>query len=259
MWHRNALVYLNVATIFFIIFITANMSAIAQAIIAEPYTYLSAIWAGSENSLWLHLVLVPLSVVAGIAVGAGILLERPRFAETTRQFALWSLMVGVPLESLCTILLLVVDERISAAQQSKIITLETLLAPRQLTDENIRHIVMSLAKFPNVPFDVAVDENEEPRHLLGRILTALSAAHWDRKSWGGPAVGLALYLEGKAIAFMPGNGVVVAYAVAREKDLGPPAKALAFALTKEGIPTSTIAIAKAAIVDRIRLSVGVKP
>ena len=94
--------------------------------------------------------------------------------------------------------------------------------------------------------------------MLGKILDALAVAHWDRKPWGGPGVGLAIYIEGKAIAFMPLDGVSVAYDPSHENDLGPPAKALASALTAVGIPTSinTKAVTRA---EQIRLFIGVKP
>lgn len=219
--------------------------------------YVSALLSGTVDPFWPHAVFISASVIASIAVGAGILLERPQYSPLVHRTAMWLVVSGVVIESICTVCLFVFDEGISGVQQAKIIALETRLAPRKLTNESLVRIVAVLSQFSNIPFDVAVDENAEPRRLLGQILGALYSAHWDRKSWGGPG-GMAIYLEGKAIALMPLDGVTVAYDASQEKDFGPPAKALASALSNEGIPTAvtTDAITRA---EQIRLMVGVKP
>jgi hypothetical protein len=93
---------------------------------------MSAVWAGTENPLWPHLVLIPGSVLAGIAVGAGIVFERPEYPESVHRIAFWLVVAGVAVESIMTVSLFVVDERISGAQQDKIFVLEKEAAPRDL-------------------------------------------------------------------------------------------------------------------------------
>jgi hypothetical protein len=78
---------------------------------------------GTEDPFWPHIVLVPLSVVAAIAVGAGIVFERPKYPAAVHHIAFWLVVAGVAIESLCTVMLFVTDERISQAQQDKIIAL----------------------------------------------------------------------------------------------------------------------------------------
>jgi hypothetical protein len=131
-------------------------------------------------------------------------------------------------------------------------------APRSLNSKQLARIAAAISGFQNTPYDAAVDENTEPRHLLGEILTALNAAHWNRRPWGGPGTGLAIYVDGIPIAFAPLDGVQVAYDPSQEQDFGAPANALASALSKEGIPTNVVtnAVTRA---EQIRLFVGVKP
>jgi hypothetical protein len=88
-------------------------------------TYLSALFSGTTEPFWPHLILISGSVLAGIAVGAGILLESNEYSTSVHRLANWLVIVGVVIESVCTVCLFVFDEGISGAQQSKIIALET--------------------------------------------------------------------------------------------------------------------------------------
>jgi hypothetical protein len=112
---------------------------------AAILTYFRATWSGRADPFLPHLALLSLSVLAGIAVGAGILLERPKYSEATHRIATWLVIVGVAIESLCTVSLFVVDERVSNAQQSKIIALEQDAAPRTL-DKDQYNSLMSLRR-----------------------------------------------------------------------------------------------------------------
>lgn len=80
--------------------------------------YISDLWAGTAGVLWPHAILLSLSLLAGMAVGAGILLERPRFSPKVHCVAMCLVIAGVFVESICTISLFAVDERISVAQQT---------------------------------------------------------------------------------------------------------------------------------------------
>jgi len=63
-------------------------------------------------------------VVASIAVGVGIIFERPKYSAAVHRVAFWLVVTGIVVEAICTIFLFVFDEGISSAQQSKIIVLE---------------------------------------------------------------------------------------------------------------------------------------
>lgn len=93
---------------------------------------MSGFFSGSVDVFLPHVVFLTVAAVASFAVAAGIVLENPK----------WSLanvlvIGGVAIEAICTFLLFGFDEGISAAQQSKIVTLETRLAPRQLDDRQM--------------------------------------------------------------------------------------------------------------------------
>ena len=124
--------YLRHAAIAAISFISAIIETIIHTTIAPIYAYISAVWAGTENPLWLHLVLIPGSVLAGVAVGLGIVFERPKCSEAVQHIGFWLVVLGVAVESLCTVSLFVVDERISIAQQSTIIDLMRAAGSRRI-------------------------------------------------------------------------------------------------------------------------------
>lgn len=173
--------YLKHAAIAAISFIIAIIDTINHTIIAPPYAYMSTVWAGTENPFWPHLVLVPLSAIAGIAVGAGIVLERPKYSAAVHRVAFWFVVVGVAVESLCTIALFCVDERISGAQQSKIIALESA---RRLNPESAQRVIEKLKPYAGTKFASLVMPDSECLNLLTQIEEILPKAGWvetDRK------------------------------------------------------------------------------
>jgi hypothetical protein len=156
-------------------------------------TYLSAVWAGTEDPFWPHLVLVPLSVVAGIAVGVGIVLERPKYCPAIHRIAFWLVVVGVAIESLCTVALFITDERISLA-------LETEIAPRLLTAERGNELIALFEKFPGRTVRVSSYELDLESGVLGwQMLGAAKAAHLptnprlqSQDALGGELIGLSV-------------------------------------------------------------------
>ncbi|MDP8997634.1 MAG: hypothetical protein M3O03_11635 [Pseudomonadota bacterium] len=118
-----------------------------QTTIAAIYAYISAVWAGTEDPFWPHVVLISASVAAGFAVGAGIIFEGAKYSEKTHRTAVWFVILGIAIESVCTVGLFVIDERISNAQQSKIIALETRLAPRWLTLDECKEVSAAMVPF----------------------------------------------------------------------------------------------------------------
>jgi hypothetical protein len=117
---------------------------------ASMLAYFSAVWAGEADPLWPHVVLLSVSIISAFTVGAGILLESPKYSDSVHRVATWLVLGGIAVESLCTVLLFVFDERVSGAQQSKIIALETRIAPRILTTAQSDVIQTLRSKVPAV-------------------------------------------------------------------------------------------------------------
>jgi hypothetical protein len=147
---------------------------------AAMLSYLGTLWAGIAEPFWPHTILISLSVLAAFTVAAGILYERPKYSEAAHRGATWLVIGGVAVESICTVLLFVFDERISQAQQSKIIALETRLAPRVIFDDEQQRMVERLKPYAGTPFDFTVDASPEPLAFADRISDTLIKAGWKR-------------------------------------------------------------------------------
>jgi hypothetical protein len=111
--------------------------------------YFSAVWSGTADPFWPHAVLLSLSVLAGIAVGAGIIFEAPKYSSATHRVAILLVIFGVAIESVCTICLFVFDERISQVQSDRIESLTKQLriaeihaADRLITDDEQEKFVL---------------------------------------------------------------------------------------------------------------------
>jgi hypothetical protein len=98
-------------------------------------TYFNAFISGDLNSYWTHLWLLGGIFLFEVIVGIGIILE-VTLPMTLRQIIATGMVVGgILVGIMLTLGLFVFDEGISSAQQSKIIALETQIAPRILTKE----------------------------------------------------------------------------------------------------------------------------
>jgi hypothetical protein len=124
-------------------------------------TYFSVVWAGEADPLWPHVVLLSVSIFAAFTVGPGILLESPKYSAAIHKLATWMVLGGIAVESLCTVLLFVFDERISARQDSiisgqnkEIISLQKRLAARTLSDDQVGKIVERLRPLGGQHFDI---------------------------------------------------------------------------------------------------------
>jgi hypothetical protein len=107
---------------------------LAQERIAAVLTYLGAVWLGEANPPWPHVVLLSFGILAAFTVGIGILLESPKYSTSLHNLATWLVLGGIAIESLCTVQLFVFDERISARQDSIIISQQSrILALQQQT------------------------------------------------------------------------------------------------------------------------------
>jgi hypothetical protein len=113
--------------------VIAIILTLNQPIIAAALTYVSILLSGEVSPFWRHVCLLSFSVAASVAVGAGIIFERPKYSPSVHRVAFWLVVVGIAVEAVCTIFLFVFDEGISHAQQSKIISLEEYISGRRMT------------------------------------------------------------------------------------------------------------------------------
>lgn len=129
--------------------------------------------------------------------------------------------VGRRYKSLCTTGLFVVDERISGAQNDKIIALETRLAPRFLPITPA--FLERMREFKGTPYDVSIALSVEPV-FVNQIAVGLELAGWDWKSYpeGNPrfvygpakqAIGLLGLVEGVHFEYDPDEGAAFKPAV----------------------------------------------
>src|SRR4029077_19635229 len=63
---------------------------INHARMAAMLTYLSAALSVGVSPFWPHLILLSVSVLAGVAVGAGIIFEAPEYSAATHRKAKWA-------------------------------------------------------------------------------------------------------------------------------------------------------------------------
>jgi hypothetical protein len=229
--------------------------------------YISAIWAGAEDPVWPHLVLIPLSVFAGIAVGAGIVFEAPKYSEKAHKRAFWAVVLGIAIESLCTVLLFVVDERISAAQQStielqqsKIIELETKLAPRELSSTQRESVAAAIKSFSGMHVDFAMDQSLESMNLLDEVEGAILSAGWEEVP---PPPNVATFNRGNKppVAIRTNAAVWVLYPLRSGEPFKSAAESLAKSLRQNGliVGLNVILGADPYDLDKIHVWTGAKP
>ena len=165
----------------FISCIIAIILTVNQPSIAAILTYASKFDSGELPSGWPHLWLLFTSVLASFAVGAGIIFERPSYPPSIHSIAFWLVIGGIAIEALCTIFLFVFDEGIKNAQQSKIIALETRLAPRHL--EQAAKFIYQAKAFSGTKFAMSAGPSFETEGFAIEIAEALRAAGWQWISW----------------------------------------------------------------------------
>ena len=176
--------------------------------IAAAVTYFSTVWAGEADPLWPHVVLLTVSIFAAFGVGAGILLESPKYSAAVHKVATWLVLGGIAVESLCTVLLFVFDERISSnqqstieEQQSKIIALESAFAPRVL--EQGGDTARALAKFSSeFEYLVISAPGLEAEETAGQIRYLLKTSGWKEYLGPMPSYGAGRFQEGVRAKFM---------------------------------------------------------
>ena len=149
-------------------------------------TYFAAMWLGEADPLWPHVVLLSVSILAAFVVGAGILLESPKYSTSLHKLATWLVLGGIAIELLCTVLLFVFDERISArqdsviiSQQSRILALQQQTSNCSLSAEDSRQLSTQLARFSGQPAKIVVfPVNFESVWIADQVYGILLNAHW---------------------------------------------------------------------------------
>jgi hypothetical protein len=167
--------------------VIAIILTIVHPNIAAVLAYSSAVWAGDEDPVWPHLVLIPGSVLAGTSVGAGIVFERPKYSTAVHRVAFWLVVVGVAVESVVTVLLFVVDERISNALETRLnarteelLTVRKLTADRSLTPDEQKSLTTALSAFPGQAGKIVIfPVNFETVWLADQIWGAMLHAKWE--------------------------------------------------------------------------------
>ena len=184
---------------------------------AAILTYLSAALSGGVSPFWPHLVLISVSVLAGAAVGAGIIFESPKYSVAIHRLATWLVIGGVAVESLCTVGLFVFDEGISHAQQAEIISLRKAAAPRNIRGDEFRKIADALKSYRGIKYDLSLPPLNNPgfvgsllepgSYLPEQLVTALRLGGWEIKSMDGDIPKTALPWEFAGAAVIPSPSV----------------------------------------------------
>jgi hypothetical protein len=162
----------------------AATAANSHARIAGMWMYVSALLSGTAEPFWPHFVLISGSVLAGIAVGAGIIFESSEYSASVHRVAKWLVIVGVVVESLCTVCLFVFDEAISSTQQATIRDQQAeiirLTTPRNLSPAAVKRVESKVCPFGPKEFDIVFVTMDEI--LFGNELQQIWAAcGWSSK------------------------------------------------------------------------------
>jgi hypothetical protein len=207
----------------------------------------------SFDAVETHEWLIGVCIAGSLAVGFGILLESWPPKSLKAKIAMGLVIGGVVVEALFTILLFVFDEGISSsqqkvisAQQSKIIALETRLAPRIISEAQKLELIAKLKSFDGgLEFDAAVEiHDNEQVQLLSSLMDILTKAAWKQIDWAYAAGGITYKLGSGAGS--PSIGDVASYDVeiqVRKESLDrlkPAAETLALALIAIGIASHAV-------------------
>jgi hypothetical protein len=218
-------------------------------------TYVSRFLSGDLEPFWPHVTLLSLAVLSSIAVGGGIIFERPKYPPSIHRVAFWLVVGGIAVEAVCTIFLFVFDEGISDAQQSKIIALEMRIASRDLSPYQQKRITSKISSFVGQPYTLAVSGDPESVHFLPTVDAILKDAGWIKLP---PPAGGLLLPDGTASIAVKSK-VVVLVPADKQSELGPKAIEFVKALEDEDIAASAGFDPKVYNSNTIEITVGSKP
>lgn len=213
-----------------------------------------ASWS-TDHALLVHGYLLGFAVFSTAVVAAGIIWENgpPEVAEIATRLVIW----GVAAEAICTVALFVFDEGISSSQQSKIIALETRLAPRKI--ENPAALTEKLKPFSGTPYDFSLEVEPEPLALMDKLAAVLDAAGWQRQGCEGQGV---IFNEpGRPPACLIGlSGIAIHIDNSRTADWEPAVLALLNGLKAEGIEADALRITDNSETPKaVHIKIGTKP
>lgn len=138
--------------------------------------------SGQLNASWTHGWLLGGAISAEILLAIGIWLESPKNKHLREWLGLGLVFGGVVVSAACTIGLFVFDEGISNTQLVKIAALETRIAQRELTADQIEKLQKALAEAPpTVPHKVVFVTflgDFESQYLQFEIGRYFVAANW---------------------------------------------------------------------------------
>jgi hypothetical protein len=186
----------------------------------------------TDHALLVHGYLLGFAVFSTAVVAAGIIWETGplEVGEVATKLVIW----GVAAEAICTVALFVFDEGISSSQQSKILALETRLAARIITNDAANRIAAKMEKFEGQEYSgMVASDVGDAWELWREFSVALESAHW--RSVPPPGQAVTQFGPPASVAIAPQPGVMILYAGSRFVDLDPRAKALAAAITAEGV------------------------
>jgi hypothetical protein len=118
-------------------------------------------------------------------LGFGIWLESPKNKTCREWLGVVLVLGGCVFSVIATVGLLVFDEGISRGQQSKIISLESYLLPRVITEEQGAFLVKQLASPFKIEYAFSVGNDEEAA-LASELSISLDRVGWQWVNW--PAV-----------------------------------------------------------------------
>jgi hypothetical protein len=195
--------------------------------------------------LW---ILIPLFCTSTLAVAIGVYLEKEQLPQYVQELGWKMLLWGLAFEILWGGLIFAVDAGVSSlqridikAQQSKIIALETRIAPRHIDKDQQAIIAKALRGFPSPQFDLCITPGVED-DFVTELRETLVAGGWTIRNFGGEQATpeqLAVP-EGKipGIGVCSSTGVNIFMDPKLESQFGQSAALVRLALSKLGIAAS---------------------
>jgi hypothetical protein len=157
------------------VFTIATNAASNQISASAMYKYASEFFSGTLDPAGPHAVLILVSVTAGIVATIGIISESKKLFSIPTML----IVVGVLIESACTILLFGFDEGISRHQSAQLLAARQQAAIRDITPEETREASAKLGKYSGQSAKIVVfPVNFESVWIAQAIYGILLNARW---------------------------------------------------------------------------------
>jgi hypothetical protein len=224
---------------------------------------------GFDLDSWNDILVVSLAVAAIAAVFVllstytVIQLQKAQEIATKQEFDRYKIEAGREVSKAQERIVELQNSNIEAQRALESERIERLLLQkkfswRHLDDNQLRRIIKVLLPYPGLPFDCQIADAES-LNLLTEISKVLLAVNWIAKSsHAGPVVIRAT--NGIAVGVFLGTKLTISDSAASESDFGPAARALANALTSEGIEATAESDPNETVSNPIiHIKVGSKP